>query len=130
MLAGVAVLVVLRIAWYLSVAVGLPFIPARDDQAGRQHVVEEIAGGRLVAPGFVGFDSVQLSPLDADLAVGGEVEVDRDARGTLTVTFWTQAGILGQIAGYSFTSDGHTPTEFSDSDMVPKPIGGGWFELS
>jgi hypothetical protein len=131
LLAGVAVLVVLRIAWYLSVAVvGYPFIPARDDQAARQHVVDEIIAGRLVPSGFVGFDTVKLSPLDADLSVGGKVEVDRDARGTLTVTFWTQGGILGQIAGYSFTSDGHTPTEFSDPDMVPRPIGRGWFQLS
>ncbi len=121
-------MVALRIAWYLSVVGGAPFIPARDDQAGRQHVSDEIVAGRLVAPDFVGFDAVRLSPFDADLAVGGTVEVERESSGLLTVTFWTQDGILGRIAGFAFRSDGQTP-DVSDPDIVGHPLGGGWFAL-
>jgi hypothetical protein len=127
---GIVAVIVIRIAWYVSVAVvGYPFIPARDDQAGRQHVVDEIVLGKLVDPSFVGFDRFQLSPLDADLAVGGKVEVERDARGVLTVTFWTQGGILGEIAGVAFRSDGQTP-DVSDPDIAAHPLDGGWFALS
>lgn len=124
-----AVVLAIRVAWYLSVVGGAPFIPARDEQTGRQHVVDEIVAGKLVAPGFVGFDRVRLSPLDADLAVAGIVEVDRGPSGVLTVTFWTQDGILGEIAGFSFRSDGQTPI-LSDPDIVAEPLGGGWFALS
>ena len=131
LLLGVVAVLILRLLWYFSVAVvGCPFIPARDDQAGRQHIVDEIRSGSLVAPDFVGSRTVQLPLLDADLAVGGEVEVVRDAHGVLTVTFWTQSGVLGELAGYAFQSEGQVPTAMSDPDVTAQPLGGGWFALS
>jgi hypothetical protein len=52
---------------------GLPVHSGERGSGPRQHVVDEIIAGRLVEPGFVGFETVQLSPLDADLSVGGKV---------------------------------------------------------
>lgn len=131
LLIGVALVFALRIIWYLSVAVaGLPFVPARDDQPSRQHIVDEIESGRMLAPTFVGFRRIQLSPLDADLTIGGGVEVDREDNGVLTVTFWTQTGILGKLTGFAFRSDGQTPTSLSDPDVTARPIGDNWFALS
>jgi hypothetical protein len=127
---GVAFVVVIRVLWYLEVVdVGYPFIPARDDQADRQRIVNEIRTGGLLSPTFIGSDNIRLPVLEADLSIGGEIEVDRDAVGVLTVVFWTQGGILGELAGYAYTSDGHEPMNLSDPDMVPHPLGGGWFTL-
>lgn len=79
-------------------------------------------------PDFVGYRTVKLPLLDAVLAVRGEVEVERDTQGALTVTFWTELGVLRQLAGFAFQSDGRVPT-FGDPDIVATPLGGGWFAL-
>jgi hypothetical protein len=125
---GLAILVVIRVLWYLEVVeVGYPFIPARDDQAARQRIVNEIRTGGLLSPTFIGSDTIRLPVLDADLSIRGEIDVDRDAVGVLTVVFWTQSGVL--LAGYAYTSDGHEPMYLADPDIVPHPLGGGWFSL-
>lgn len=118
--------VMVRGLWYAAVVIGVPLVPARDDQGAREAIVRSIQEGELpYGTDGAGHEIVSLPIGSADLASGGIVTIFEDQ--PLVLAFINHNGI-GRFDGWVFVSTGSSGDIVADGRVArADPIAPDWF---